>query len=157
MRIAPINLKTFVDKDRIILGLSESSQKVILEKLITPLNKAGIISDTEQILRDLQQRESEITTVMGNGVAIPHARSHAVKRLGLSVGLVENDGIQFNEEIDTPCRLIFCIVIPAFAPTSHMPLLQLLAKFARDPRRVEKMLQFKTAVSISRYLTAYKG
>ena len=152
-----MNIKTFLDTDRVLLGLNAESQKSALEKLVAPLAKAGFVTNSEIFLEDLQRREAEITTVIDNGVAMPHARSHTVSRLVLAVGLAGEKGIQFDPDSQTECRLFFCIGIPHFAPTSHLPLLQLLSKFSHDLKRVEKILGYKTATGVINYLTAFKG
>ena len=152
-----MNFKNFLDSDKILFGLTADNQRNALEKLISPLAKAGNVTDPEVFLKDLQQRETEVTTVMDNGVAIPHARSHVVKRLALVIALSDENGVRFNPESDVKCRLIFCISIPHFAPTSHLPLLQTLAKFSHDSRRVEKVLSYKTRAGVIRYLSSFKG
>jgi mannitol/fructose-specific phosphotransferase system IIA component (Ntr-type) len=151
-----MNLKSFLAADRIIIGLTADSPREALEKLVAPLIKNDIVTDEAQFLDDLVAREAQITTVMDNSVALPHARSHAVRRLGLSVGLAP-DGIRFNPESDTLSRLFFCIAVPSFAPTAHIGMLQTLAKFARDPKRVEKLLASKQPGIANRYLGSFKG
>lgn len=151
-----MNLKTFLAADRIIVDMPATNQREVLECLVEPLVANDIVTDRDQFLADLESREAQITTVMDNGVALPHARSHAVRRLGLSVGLAPA-GIQFNPESDVLSRLFFCIAVPSFAPTAHMAMLQVLAKFARDPKRVEKLLASKQPGIANRYLGSFKG
>jgi mannitol/fructose-specific phosphotransferase system IIA component (Ntr-type) len=152
-----MNLKPFLTADRIIMDVQSGSQRDIFTALIQPLIDAEIVTDADEFLADLERREAECTTVMDHGVAIPHARSHAVKRLGLTVGLVPAaDGISFDPDSD-PVILFFCIAIPSYAPTAHIPLLQALAKFSRDDKRVAKVLVSKTPAVAARYLSSFKG
>ena len=150
-----MNLSNFLDVNRILLGLTADNQETALKNLISPMVKAGLVTDSELLLEDLKKREAEITTVMDNGVAIPHARSHSVNRLTLVVAIAGEKGIRFNPENE--CHLIFCIAIPHFAPTSHLPLLQLLAKFSYDSKRVKKVLSYKTITGVSKYLSSFNG
>jgi mannitol/fructose-specific phosphotransferase system IIA component (Ntr-type) len=154
---SPVNLKAFIKPNRIILGLTATERSEVFAKLIEPLVAEEIVTDAEAFLADLERRESEFTTMTENGIAIPHARSHAVRRLGVSVGIAAGDGIPFNPDSDDMCKLLFCIAVPSFAPTSHMPLLQAVAKFGREPQRVEKILVSKTPAVAARYLASYKG
>jgi mannitol/fructose-specific phosphotransferase system IIA component (Ntr-type) len=153
-----MNLSPFVKPERIILALHADSQRETLQKLIQSLVAADIVTDEEEFLRDIERREAEVTTVMENSIAIPHARSHAVRRLGLAIGITgELGGIRFNPESDAESKLLFCIAIPSFAPTSHIPLLQSIAKFSHDPKRVEKILKSKTPAGAARCLVSFKG
>ena len=153
----PVNLKAFMKPSRVVKGLYDAPQRDILSQLAKPLFEDGVILDAEQFIDDLERREAEITTVMDNGVAFPHARSNAVKTLGLVVGLADENGIHSIPGSDVRSRLFFCIAVPAFLPTAHIGMLQALAKFARDQHRVEKILSSKTAAVASRYLASYKG
>jgi len=152
-----MDFKKFLNLDKILLGITADDQKKILSVLIEPLSKENIVNDADVFLEDILRREAEITTVVENGVAIPHARSHAVTRLSLVVGITDGNGIAFNPNSDIKCNLFFCIAIPSFAPTSHIPLLQLLASFAHNPKRVEKLIQSKKPASVLKSLCTFKG
>ena len=85
-------------------------------------------------------------------------KSEAINRLCLVIGIAGEDGIHFNPEAsDAISRLFFCIGVPAFAPTAHIPILQSLANYARDIRRVERILLSKTPSQATRCLANYKG
>ena len=152
-----MNLKNFLSSDNILLHLSASNQIEMLTQLIAPMIKSEAVAEEKTFLQDLLRREGEITTVIEHGVAIPHARSIAVRRLSLVVGLTDENGVAFNPDSDINCSLFFCIAIPSFAPTSHLPLLQLLAAFAHNSKRLEKLVQCKTPRAVSKILCAFKG
>lgn len=151
-----MKLANFLKPDRIILGLPEGEQKVIFEKLMQPLVDDKTVTDPTMFLSDLTNREAEITTAMDNGVAIPHARSHVVTRLALVVGVAGKNGIKFNPASDTDYWLFFCIAIPSFAPTSHIPLLRHLATFSGDPKRVDKAKGYKTPTGLINFIGSFK-
>lgn len=155
---ATTRIKPFLTADRVILGFAADSRDDVLRQLAQPLADAGILDDIDRFVEDLTRREAQMTTVMDNGVALPHARSHAVRRLGLAVGISGAGGIRFSDDPEAaPAQLFFCIAIPSFAPTCHMPLLQSLARFSREPKRVSKLLSSKTQAVAARYLGSYKG
>lgn len=137
-----MQIKNILPKSHVMLGLEGSRQKV-LNTLATPLLKNKVVSDIKNFLTDVDTREKQITMQVNPLVALPHARSNAVRRLGLAVGVCKT-GISYNDDSEPECRLLFLIAIPAYAPTAHLPLLQHLAAFAHDPERVEKLLQSRT-------------
>lgn len=152
-----MNLKTFLPPKQIILDLAGDSLESILSNLTSPLCEKGVVDDQDLFIADLLRRESEVTTAMENGVAIPHARSNAVLQLGITVGITAGDGILLSAENEEKTRLFFCIAVPSFAPTCHLPLLQKLAKFAREKRRVEKLISCATPAIAARYVGSFKG
>lgn len=150
-----MKITTLLKPENVILELKAATQKEALEKLIEPFAANQVVNDTDKFLADLIRREAEISTVMENGVAIPHARSTSVTRLGLVIGLTDEAGIQFNPDGEIESRLFFCIAIPLFAPSSHIPLLRTLAQFSKDPKRLERITKSKTKASVVKYLAAY--
>lgn len=150
-------LKNFMKPDRVIIGLEGESQDEVLRALIAPMARIGAVEDSEQLVADMLRREAEVTTVIDNGIAFPHARSNAVRSLCLIMGLSAEDGIAFNPASSIRSPLFFCIAIPAFAPTAHMRLLQSLARFSREEKRVTRLLQSKTPAAAARYLGNFKG
>ena len=150
-----MKLKTFITTDRILLGVNQGSRREVLKELIQPLVK-DYISDEEAFLDDLEAREDQVTTVMENGVAFPHARSENVKRLGVVVATAP-DGIQFGPEETGQSKLFIMIAVPSFAPTAHIPILQILANYVKDQKRVDRLVASTTPSQIVRSLANLKG
>ena len=153
-----MKLKPFVKSDRIVIGLKKGDRKSVLEQLIQPMNGEGAIDDTEKFLDDLIKREEELTTVMENGVAFPHARSTTVRRLFLVIGVAdEENAMAFGPDPEVKSRLFFCIGVPSFAPTAHIPVLQALANYVQDMARVEKLVASRIPSEIVKRLSTFKG
>lgn len=138
-----------------VINLSTTCYKEAIRETMQPLVDSGIVTDAETFNNRVLKREAQITTAIGGGVAVPHARSRDVTRLGLAVGVLD-EPIKFNEEGDE-VSIIFLISIPSFAPVAHMPLLQHLASFVRYPKKVEKLLGSKTPAAAAKYLCSYKA
>lgn len=152
-----MKMKPFLNAQKVALGLTGATPREFLEALTKPLVKDGIVTDGERFVQDLESREKQLTTVMENGVALPHARSPVVRRVGLTVGVVKGDGVRFDPDSDALVRIFFCIAVPTFAPTAHLPLLQAVAAFARDPKRLEKLAASKTPGAAVKQLTTFSG
>ena len=142
-----------------LVNLECTSRKEAFDLMIKPLVDTGIVTDEDEFAIDLENREQQITTVIGSGVAIPHARTKSATRLGLVVGLMgEGKTLQFSDDPEVePVNLMFLLAIPAFAPASHLPLLQHLAKFVRYEKKVAKLLKSKTPAAASKYLISFKS
>ena len=71
-------------KDAIKLNASVSSKAEAVEELIDLHDKAGNLSDREAYRQAILARENQGTTAIGEGIAVPHAKSDSVKTPGLS-------------------------------------------------------------------------
>ena len=150
-----MDLTRLVPAGHCVLDLDTDCYKEAIRTTMQPLVDSGIVTDAETFNNRVLKRENQITTVIGNGVAVPHARSRDVTRLGLAVGILR-EPIKFNDEGDE-VSLIFLISIPSFAPVAHMPLLQHLASFVRYPKKIDKLLASKTPAAAAKYLCSYKA
>ena len=153
-----MDLTRLLPANHCLVNISPINREDAYKQLIQPLVDTGIIVDPEQFLTNLEDREKQITTVVGNGVAIPHARTVSATRLGLSVGfLPEGNSFKFSDEDSVESvSLMFLIAIPSFAPASHLPLLQHIAKFIRYDKKVAKLMKSKTPAATAKYLHSFK-
>ena len=150
-------LKALISPDRVVLHLKGGNRREILEALVGTLEKDHILTDADAFIGDLEKREEEITTQVEAGVAFPHARSSAVRRLALVVGIADEPGLVFNPDVSEPCRIFFLIAVPSLAPTAHLPLLQKLANFAHNPKQTKKLLNCDSTTQAVRCLKSFKG
>ena len=153
-----MDLSRLLPQNHTLIKLAPSSREDMFRALSQPLVDTGIVTDADIFITDLEAREQQITTVIGNGVAIPHARTDVASRLGLSVGILEQGtSMQFaNDPEVEEINLLFLIAIPTFAPASHLPLLQHLANFIRYEKKISKLLKSKTPAAAAKYLHSFK-
>ena len=85
-------------------GVANSKQEVI-DKLIDLMQNNGNINNKEEYRNVVMKREEEGTTGIGEGIAIPHGKSDAVSRPGLSAMVVPN-GVEFNS-LDSSSYIFF--------------------------------------------------
>ena len=77
-----MRVEDLLSKESIDLNGSASSKKEAIEKMVDLMAKRGNISDKETYLKGVFAREEESTTGIGEGIAIPHCKSDAVKAPG---------------------------------------------------------------------------
>ena len=80
------------------LNASPNSKESAINELVDLMYASGNVNDKEEYKRKVLERESESTTGIGEGIAIPHAKTNAVKRAGLAAMVVPN-GVDF-ESLD---------------------------------------------------------
>jgi PTS system nitrogen regulatory IIA component len=124
---------------------------VLLTELLTPdrvvvplaaRDKAGIIAELTQhlvarsggtfkeVLGAVEEREAVLSTGIGFGVAIPHARSSAVAELSVVCG-VSPVPVPYDSIDGEPVRLFFLIVGPEASAGQHVKILSRIARLVR--------------------------
>lgn len=116
-----------IDKQNIFFQLEADSQEAVIRKLVEKAAENGKVSDEENVVEAVLNREKEGTTGFGKGVAIPHGKSAGVKEPTLLFAKTV-EGLEWNAMDGNPVEMIFMILVPEESHSEH---LQVLAKLAR--------------------------
>ncbi|MBQ3416997.1 MAG: PTS sugar transporter subunit IIA [Ruminococcus sp.] len=94
--------------DGIALGVKLADKQAAIDKLVSLHDKCGNLKDAKAYKEGIIKREEMGTTAIGMEVAIPHAKSEAVKAPALAAVTVP-DGVDYESPDGAPCKLIFMI------------------------------------------------
>lgn len=110
------------------LRVNANSKEELIKELSGLLDKNGNLSDVEQYRNDLWERENLISTEVGSGIAIPHAKSTAVVKPGIAFGR-SLEGFIYDEQ---RCNLFFMIAAGSDASNEHLQTLSRLSTYLMD-------------------------
>ena len=133
-----MNIADIIAPDRVKHLGGISSKKRALEEVATLLaTGAPQLSDTE-ILTSLVNREKLGSTALGGGVAIPHGRMRGTED---SVGAVVllDEGVDFDASDGEPVDLVFGMIVPQEATTTHLKILKSIAEMLSDDAPVKAL------------------
>lgn len=102
-----------------------------IEHLVDQLDKYDYITDTEKLKADVLKREMKSTTAIGMNVAIPHAKSDAVKKPIVAV-MNNKQGVNWDSLDGTLPKIVFLIAVPSDSSDTHLKLLQRLSRALMD-------------------------
>jgi mannitol/fructose-specific phosphotransferase system IIA component (Ntr-type) len=115
--------------DRVVVPLAARDKRGIIGELAARLvARSG--GQLDEVLRAIDERESVLSTGVGFGVAIPHARSSAVRELSI-VGGVSAEPVPYDSIDGEPVRLFFLIVGPESSAGLHVKILSRIARLVR--------------------------
>ena len=127
-------LSQFLDPARITLQVRSTERAAALAEVAGLLDGHPEVTDFPGFYRDLLDRETLDTTCLGNGIALPHARSDHVKRIVMAVGR-SDAGVPF-EDADEDVRLLFVVGTPKSNPGDYLVLVGSLCRLLKDaPQR----------------------
>ena len=122
-----MNISQFLKEEVFKLHLESKDKKGVIEELVTLLLATKKIKNKRALLEAIIKREELESTGFGEGVAIPHARSNAVKDIALAFGL-SKEGIEFGSGDRRPAHFIFLIVAPEAKDIEYIKLLASVAR-----------------------------
>ena len=127
---AVVLLSELLSTARVKVPLESMTKDSLLRELVEALALDDCVNDPDEVLRAVQERESILSTGIGNGVAIPHGKSGAIGELALVAG-VKREGIDFEALDGQPVQLFFLLVGPESAAGQHVKALSRISRLLR--------------------------
>ena len=112
----------------------------VIRELVSPLLAGNLVSDPELALSDLFARENSLSTGMTQGLAIPHARTDAVTRRCVVLGL-SRKGIDFDSIDGSPSTIFFLTLTPAAGSWPDLERLAALSSAFSDRQWRQALLE----------------
>lgn len=142
-------MSDFVKASNVFLDNPATTVDEALSFLSKKAVELGIADDEQATFDAFKQRESEGTTGMMGGFAIPHAKAAAVKQAAILVVKFAGD-VAWDSMDDQPIRVAIALLIPDDeAGTTHLQLLSKVAVLLMDEKFRSETLADEDAASIA--------
>lgn len=129
--------------ERIALNVHVDNKAMAIHAMVGMLDRTGCLRDADAYEKDVLERESQGTTGVGGGVAIPHGKSSAVLVPALAAMTLQ-EPIDYQALDGAPVRLLFLIAAPDGANDLHIQVLARLAQLLMEPQFCEELLAAQT-------------
>ena len=146
-----MKITDLLSKDAIKLNGIANSKQDAINKLVDLMAKNGNLTDKEKYTQVVLKREEEGSTGIGEGIAIPHGKTDAVSKPGLSA-MVINDGVEFDSLDGQPAKLLFLIAAPNTKDNVHLDVLSRLSTLLMDTEFRKSLMEAKTPEEFLRYI-----
>lgn len=112
--------------ESIDLQAKPTNKAEAIDKLVALMERGGNLLDKQEYRACVLRREEEGSTGIGEGIAIPHAKTSAVRAPGLAAMLVK-EGVDFDSLDGEPAKLFFLIAAPDTEDNVHLDVLSHLS------------------------------
>ena len=120
-----------IDKKSICLNLKAKDKNEAIDKLVDLVNNSGNLIDRILYKDAILKREDQSTTGIGDGIAIPHAKTKAVKKACLAAAVCKK-GLDYESFDGSLSNLFFMIAAPEGANNTHLEVLSRLSTILMD-------------------------
>ncbi|MCL2063936.1 MAG: PTS sugar transporter subunit IIA [Candidatus Cloacimonetes bacterium] len=127
------------DINLIKINIRASDKNSLFEMMIDDLYQNGIISEKESFLSAIKLREKELSTGIGYGIAIPHARHEVVKEMKAVIYMLSQE-LEYGSLDEKPVRIVVMLAIPKIASMEYMKMLGVISKDLHDQKERESLL-----------------
>ncbi|MCM3617090.1 fructose-specific PTS transporter subunit EIIC [Sutcliffiella horikoshii] len=142
-----MKITDLLTKETVTLQLRASNKSDVIKELIDSLDRAGKLADKQKYEEAILAREAQSTTGIGEGIAIPHAKTNAVKTPAIAFGLAK-DGIDYESLDGQPSQLFFMIAASEGANNEHLETLSRLSSMLMDTVFRKSLLDASTKEEI---------
>ena len=133
---------------QLVLFLQEDTRDAVLERLVDLLDKAGKLRDKTLFHQAILEREKIVSTGIGIGVAVPHAKQEGYEDFFIAIGIHKRQGIEWNAIDGAPVHLVFMIGGPDNRQTEYLKILSRLTVAIKDEDRRKKLLAATTPAQV---------
>lgn len=148
-----MKLSNYFDKKLIFIDIEGNTQEEIIEKLVEKIaSEDRVVADKkEEIKKAVIKREREISTAIGMGVAVPHARIPNFNDFIVAVGVlkepfeIEVEGLDEKDHV----KVVFLVISDILKNKNMLKIMGGISKIAmKRPEYLEKIKSGKTAKEV---------
>ncbi len=141
-----MNLSSYMSQD-LIAFIDASTRDEAIQALVDTLRDTQTISDAEAFNHAILEREKLVSTGIGMGVALPHAKMEMCHSFFICVGIL-NKGVNWKAIDNAPVRIVFMIGGPDDKQTEYLQILSNLTQFIKKEEVRKKLLTLNSKEAI---------
>ena len=138
-----MKITDLLKKDTVIIDLVATSKVEVIDELTKKLDETGRLNSLEGYREAILKREEQSTTGIGEGIAIPHAKTDAVKIPSIAFAK-STAGVDYESLDGQPVHLVFMIAASAGANNEHLETLSRLSMLLMDDSFRDKLMAATT-------------
>lgn len=142
-----MNLLKYINEDTVSF-FQGGHKKEILNLLIDKAAELGFIEEKAAFTSAIEAREAKLSTGIGDGIAIPHAKSSGIKDFFV-ISAVLKEPISWDALDQKPVSLVFLIGGPEDKQTEYLQILAKLMGIVKNEEYRTAILSAETAVAVS--------
>lgn len=142
-----MSILELLSEDCIKVPLESKRKNDLLHEMIDLLKEAGKIDDADSVFQAVRSREDQGSTGLGEGIAIPHAKTDSVTELTLAIG-VSPKGVDFESLDGEDTKVFFMILAPSDKAGLHIEALSEVARLTRSAAFMRTLLHSENAAEV---------
>ena len=148
-----VSAKNILSPDRIIF-IEHSTKHDAIVELAQNLATAPQVKNEKELVDEILKREELMSTAIGRGIAIPHARLSSVTDLVMAVGICKEPVMDFETIDDQPVRLLIMIAAAYNQHSYYLQTLSHLSSKLKDTKLRDSLLNASSAQEAYKLLIA---
>ncbi|WP_336184111.1 PTS fructose transporter subunit IIABC [Bacillus sp. 205(2023)] len=149
-----MKITELLTKHTIKLNIESKEKENVIDEMVTVLDKAGKLNDRQAYKEAILNRESQSSTGIGEGIAIPHAKTASVINPAIAFGR-SKDGVDYESLDGQPAHLVFMIAATEGANNTHLEALSRLSTLLMREEIRKQLLEAESEDAIIDIINQY--
>lgn len=150
-----MDLSSYFKRSQVVI-LNETEKQPVIRELTSHLSEIGLVDQGSRYYAQVIHRESVEPTGIGNGFAIPHARTESVDTL-ISVLGISREGIDYQSIDDKPVNYVLLSIFPSSMSTTYLYMIGMMARILSSDEKRKELDGLTDPKKIYSYLTGEAG
>ncbi|MEO1773205.1 PTS sugar transporter subunit IIA [Candidatus Enterococcus ferrettii] len=151
-----IELSKVIHQELMVVGTKAKNKAEIIEQLGRLLQEKGYVTSAEEYIKDVYLREEEGETGIGQGVAIPHGKSSAVKETTVAIAVLDQE-IEWETLDGKGVKMVIMFAVKdSDANTTHVLLLQQVAILLANDTFIEAAKNVESVDALYQLITEFQ-
>ena len=146
-------LAKVISVDNIVVGLKAAAKEGVIRELLEAIDRNSRLPDMELCYRDILEREREISTYYGNGIAMPHARTAGTDKFIIAVG-IRPEGVRYDDDDDSMAQIFILSLCPRDESGPYLRFIAQISKLLSDESKRQALVSAKSAQEVKKIITA---
>lgn len=149
----PMHISQYLTPQSVAVGLDAADKETFIHSVVSLLEGRTEVRDLEEVRRSVLEREWLMSTGVGKGLALPHAKTSAVSDTVAALVVTKNP-VPWDAIDGEPVRLVFLLVGVPDAKSEHV---KILSRISRIMNRDAVRKQLAEAVSSEDLLSVLRN
>lgn len=148
-------LSKILDFNSIKLNLEINDKEELLNELVNLAAKTGKIADIDKAKKDVREREDVMSTGVGKGIAIPHAKTKSISQTVASLVSLKS-GVEFESLDKKPVNLAFLLLSEPSNIGNHLRLLSQISRMLNNESLRDRILNCNTESEVLEIINLFE-
>ena len=150
-----MKLYTTLSGETVFIGVSAPDKQTLLRDLVQRMAVAYSYPDPDQLVEIILEREAEISTGIGEGVAIPHANQAPVEKTMLAAATL-SPPLEYDAIDGQPVELIFLVITGSGKAGLHLKILARISRMSHKKELLRQLIESATPAEFLQHLSGFE-
>ncbi len=154
-RMRVMQISELLNEENVVVDFIAEEKESAISKLVDVISSNSKVEDVESVREAVFEREKLMSTGVGKGLALPHAKTTGVREIVAALA-VTSSPIEFHAVDNEPVRIIFLLVGPPDSKSNHVRVLSRISRLMNLKEVRDGVIASKSPTELLQFINKYE-